>query len=106
MCWTHSNLTLHLFYHIEEFIIYGVGLIPSQFYQVLGDKNWPGFVTKTLESVGIIVAIAVVKSTKSYVVQILNLVWRQLITRAAHHLYFTGIHYYQLNAFCKQVDNP
>ena len=90
----------------EEFIIYAVGLIPSQFYQVLGDKDWPGFVDKTLKSIGIILAIAVVKSIKSYTALVLNLTWRQVLTRAIHRLYYAGIHYYQLNVLDKYVDNP
>jgi ATP-binding cassette, subfamily D (ALD), member 4 len=95
-----------MFLVAEEFIIYAVGLIPSQFYQVLGEKNLPGFVEKTLKSVGIIIAIAVVKALKTYISQILNLSWRQLLTRAVHRLYYTGIHYYQLNVLDKFVDNP
>lgn len=95
-----------MFLVAEEFIIYAVGLIPSQFYQVLGEKNLPGFVEKTLKSVGVIIAIAVVKALKTYISQILNLSWRQLLTRAVHRLYYTGIHYYQLNVLDKFVDNP
>ena len=92
--------------HTDEFIIYGVGLIPSGFYQVLGEKDFPGFVTQTLKSVGIILAVAVNKAIKTYISQVLNLTWRQLLSRAVHRLYFTGINYYQLNVLDKYVDNP
>ncbi|KAK4036889.1 ABC protein, subfamily ABCD [Daphnia magna] len=91
---------------LDEFIIYGVGLIPSGFYQVLGEKDLPGFINQTLRSVGIILAVAVNKAIKTYISQVLNLTWRQLLTRAVHRLYFTDINYYQLNVLDKFVDNP
>ena len=83
-----------------------MGLIPSGFYQFLGEKNWNGFVRQTLNSVCIILAVAIVKSLKNYVSLVLNLTWRQLLTRAAHRLYYSGINYYRMNVFDKLVDNP
>ena len=100
------KLILHVLNFVDEFIIYGVGLIPSGFYQVLGEKDLPGFINQTLKSVGIIFAVAVNKAIKTYISQILNLTWRQLLSRAVHRLYFTGINYYQLNVLDKFVDNP
>jgi ATP-binding cassette subfamily D (ALD) protein 4 len=97
---------LSRFDSVDEFIIYGVGLIPSGFYQVLGEKDFPGFISQTLKSVGIILAVAVNKAIKTCISQILNLTWRQLLTRAVHRLYFTGINCYQLNVLDKFVDNP
>jgi len=91
---------------LEEVIVSFVGLIPSGFYQFLGEKNWNGFVRQTLNSVCIILAVAIVKSLKNYVSLVLNLTWRQLLTRAAHRLYYSGINYYRMNVFDKLVDNP
>jgi len=91
---------------LEEIIVSYVGLIPSGFYQVLGDKDINGFTKQTLQSILLILAVAVVKSLKNYISLILNLTWRQLLTRAIHRLYYSGINYYQLNVFDKIVDNP
>lgn len=85
---------------------YAVGLIPSGFYLVLGEKDLHGFIHQLLKSLGIILAIVIVKSIKNYVSQVLNLTWRQLLTRAVHRLYYTGINYYELNVFDKFIDNP
>lgn len=91
---------------LEEVVSYAVGLIASGYYLVLGERNFQGFVWKTVESVGIILAMVVVKSIKSYVSQVLNLSWRQLLARAVHRLYFTGTNYYQLNLLDQGIDNP
>ena len=85
---------------------YAVGLIPSGFYLVLGEKDLNGFIHQLVKSLGIILAIVIVKSIKNYVSQVLNLTWRQLLTRAVHRLYYTGINYYELNVFDKFIDNP
>ena len=90
----------------EEVIVVSVGLIPSGFYLVLGEKNWSGFAWQTLKSVGIILAVALVKSFKNYISLVLNLTWRQLLTRAIHRLYYTGNNYYELNVIDTVVDNP
>ena len=90
----------------DEVVGYAVGLIPSGFYLVLGEKDLNGFIHQLVKSLGIILAIVIVKSIKNYVSQVLNLTWRQLLTRAVHRLYYTGINYYELNVFDKFIDNP
>jgi len=91
---------------LEEVIVSFVGLIPSGFYKVLGDKDLDGFIKQTLQSILLILAVAVVKSLKNYISLVLNLTWRQLLTRAIHRLYYSGIKYYLLNVFDTTVDNP
>ena len=85
-----------------------MGLISSGYYLVLGEKDLKGFVRQTLQSIGIILTMVVVKSVKTYVAQALKLGWRQLLTRAVHRLYYTGTSYYQINVLdsSKQLDNP
>ena len=44
----------------EEYVVYQVGLIPSKFYKVLGDKDWHAFLAASLQAFGIIVSISLV----------------------------------------------
>ncbi|CAG0904505.1 unnamed protein product, partial [Darwinula stevensoni] len=41
---------------LEEYVIYHVGLIPSRFYKVLGEKNLDDFKSVAFISVGIVIA--------------------------------------------------
>ena len=47
-----------------------------------------------------------VKSTKSFVKDILALSWRRLLTQQIHAKYFLDIQYYKLNVLNKELDNP
>lgn len=44
----------------EQFVIYYVGLLPSEFYRVFGEKDWDGFKRHTVYSIILIVSIAFV----------------------------------------------
>ena len=44
----------------EQVVIYHVGLVPSQYYRVLGDKDTAGFKSHTFYALSLIVAIAFV----------------------------------------------
>lgn len=94
------------FSFLEQIVAYFVGLIPSGFYLVLGDKNLDGFIQQTLESIGIVLGMVLIITMKEYVIKLLNLSWRQLLTRAVHRLYYTDISYYQLNVLDRFIDNP
>ncbi len=73
---------------------------------MLGDRDLDGFIKQTLISIGVISAVAAVKSAKQYIANLLGLTWRQLLTRAIHRFYYTGIRYYRLNVLDSTVDNP
>jgi len=47
---------------VEQFIVYQVGLIPSKYFVVLGNKNLDGFKELSIFSVLIILFIAFVSS--------------------------------------------
>lgn len=102
----HIYLINHVIFSSEEIVAYAVGLIASGYYLVLGEKDFKGFIRQTLTSIGIILVMVLVKSFKTYTSQVLNISWRQLLTRAIHRLYFTGTNYYQLNVLDNKVDNP
>jgi len=49
-----------LYYVPEQYLIYNIGVIPSKYYKVLGDKNSSGFWTQTIAAVALICAEAFV----------------------------------------------
>ncbi|CAL8138180.1 unnamed protein product [Orchesella dallaii] len=91
---------------LQEYIVYQVGLIASGFYKTLGDKDLPGFWIQTRNSVGLILAVAFIKSSTEYIQKVLTVTFRKMLCKAAHRLYFADIHFYQLNVLDKAIDNP
>lgn len=91
---------------LEQFLAYYVGLVPSGYYTVFNSRDQDAFLYHTLQSVGLFVAISVVISVKKYVDSILYITWRQLLCRALHRLYFSGINYYSINILPGSIDNP
>ncbi|XP_067681739.1 lysosomal cobalamin transporter ABCD4-like isoform X2 [Haliotis asinina] len=100
------SLFLLLLSLLEQVIIYNIGLIPSKYYVVLGDKDVDGFRSNTVTAVLLILAEAFMKSTILYVSSVLYVTWRSLLTVALHRHYFCDIIYYRLNVLDKAVDNP
>ena len=90
----------------EQYIVYWVGIIPSRYYQVLGDKDLDAFGELTSECLGLVLVISFVKGTRIFLSTVLYVNWRQLIDRALHRRYFAGINYYLLNVLDQRIDNP
>ena len=90
----------------EQYVVYWVGIIPSRYYQVLGDKDLDAFGTLTSECLGLVLVISFVKGTRIFLSTVLYVNWRQLIDRALHRRYFAGINYYLLNVLDQRIDNP
>ncbi|XP_064623835.1 lysosomal cobalamin transporter ABCD4-like [Lineus longissimus] len=91
---------------LEQVIIASVGVIPSKFYKVLGDKDATGFKHEIIMASILIISIAFVKSTHQYMASLLYVFWRKLITKYIHKLYFRDILYYKVNILTKGIDNP
>lgn len=89
-----------------EVIVYQVGLTTSQYYVVLAKKDWWGFVSHTAFCLGLIVAVALVKSSKNYVACTVTVQWRQLLTKRLQELYFAGRVQYKVNVVEGAIDNP
>ncbi|XP_077989164.1 lysosomal cobalamin transporter ABCD4-like [Glandiceps talaboti] len=90
----------------EQFIIYYVGLIPSQYYGVLGEKDEEGFRQLVPRSLFLIIAVATARSANQYLCDVLYIFWRQNITCWLHNKYFRKFTYYQLNVILQDnVDN-
>lgn len=99
-------LTLLCVALLEQLVIYRVGLIPSQYFGVLGSKDLNGFKTLTFLSVVLIVLNSVLKSFDQFTCNLLYVSWRKDLTEHLHRLYFRGRVYYTLNVLRDDVDNP
>ncbi|XP_045609331.1 LOW QUALITY PROTEIN: lysosomal cobalamin transporter ABCD4 [Procambarus clarkii] len=91
---------------LEQYLAYYMGLVPSKYYTVFNDRDKQEFLYLTLKACGLIFSIASVISVKKYIESVLYITWRQILCRAVHRLYFSGINYYSLNILDKTVDNP
>ncbi|XP_065796543.1 lysosomal cobalamin transporter ABCD4 isoform X2 [Muntiacus reevesi] len=99
-------LTLLCVALLEQLVIYRVGLIPSQYFGVLGNKDLNGFKTLTFLSVVLIVLNSMLKSFDQFTCNLLYVSWRKDLTEHLHRLYFRGRVYYTLNVLRDDVDNP
>uniref|UniRef100_A0A3B4DT95 ABC transporter domain-containing protein n=1 Tax=Pygocentrus nattereri TaxID=42514 RepID=A0A3B4DT95_PYGNA len=90
---------------LVQLVIYQVGLIPSQFYGVLSQKNYGKF--QELVSFAILlILINSLKSVEQYICSLLYVSWRESLTEDLHRDYFWGRVYYTLNVLRKDIDNP
>uniref|UniRef100_G1S2G7 ATP binding cassette subfamily D member 4 n=1 Tax=Nomascus leucogenys TaxID=61853 RepID=G1S2G7_NOMLE len=91
---------------LNQLVIYQVGLIPSQYYGVLGNKDLEGFKTLTILAVMLIVLNSTLKSFDQFTCNLLYVSWRKDLTEHLHCLYFRGRVYYTLNVLRDDIDNP
>uniref|UniRef100_A0A671KNQ8 ATP-binding cassette sub-family D member 4-like n=1 Tax=Sinocyclocheilus anshuiensis TaxID=1608454 RepID=A0A671KNQ8_9TELE len=89
-----------------QLVIYQVGLIPSQFYEVLSEKNYGKLKNLVLFAVMLILINSTLKSLDQYISSLLYVSWRKSLTEELHSTYFKGRVYYTLNVLCKDIDNP
>ncbi|XP_014665221.1 PREDICTED: ATP-binding cassette sub-family D member 4-like isoform X2 [Priapulus caudatus] len=91
---------------LQEVVTYSVGLLPSRFYKVLGEKDMPGFKTELIFATILICAIAFIKSTGQYTSSLLYVTWRKFVCNRLHRIYFQDSNYYKLNVLDNTIDNP
>ncbi|KAG1944336.1 lysosomal cobalamin transporter ABCD4-like [Pimephales promelas] len=89
-----------------QLVIYQVGLIPSQFYEVLSEKSYGKFKDLVVFAVLLILVNSTLKSLDQYISSLLYVSWRKSLTEEIHNTYFKGRVYYTLNILCKDIDNP
>ncbi|XP_074091831.1 lysosomal cobalamin transporter ABCD4 isoform X2 [Macrotis lagotis] len=99
-------LTLLCVTLLEQLVIYQVGLIPSQYYGVLGNKDLDGFKKLTCLALVLIVVNSTLKSFDQFICNLLYVSWRKELTEHLHCLYFRGRIYYTLNVIRDDIDNP
>ncbi|XP_067030926.1 lysosomal cobalamin transporter ABCD4-like isoform X2 [Acropora muricata] len=89
----------------EQMLIYNTGLIPSRFYEVLGNRDNVGFKSVALSATLIIIGTSVGKVAVKYVSRLLYIRWRALLTSRLHSSYFKNLAYYKLNVLQSKIDN-
>lgn len=119
-----------------QLVIYQVGLVPSQFYGVLSEKNLGKFkelvafsillilinsavclplrchyhshaiIQCELVNLSFFVNVSQLKSLEQYISNLLYVGWRKCLTQKLHEDYFSGQVYYTLNVLQKDIDNP
>ncbi|XP_019374378.1 PREDICTED: ATP-binding cassette sub-family D member 4 isoform X2 [Gavialis gangeticus] len=108
--WSSQNvlmfLTLLCITLLEQLVIYQVGLIPSQYYGVLGNKDLYGFKTLTVIALLLIVVNSTLKSFDQFISNLMYVSWRKTLTEDLHCQYFEGQVYYTLNVLHEDIDNP
>nr|XP_056707109.1 lysosomal cobalamin transporter ABCD4 [Euleptes europaea] len=99
-------LTLLIVALLEQLVIYQVGVIPSQYYGVLGSKDLSGFQNVTAVALILIVLNSVLKSFDQFICNLMYVSWRKVLTEYLHGYYFQGQVYYTLNMLHEDIDNP
>ncbi|XP_051538864.1 lysosomal cobalamin transporter ABCD4-like isoform X2 [Myxocyprinus asiaticus] len=89
-----------------QLVIYQVGLIPSQFYEVLSEENYGKFKHLVAFAVLLILINSTLKSLDQYICSLLYVGWRKSLTKELHNTYFQERVYYTLNVLRKDIDNP
>ncbi|XP_075050566.1 lysosomal cobalamin transporter ABCD4-like, partial [Mixophyes fleayi] len=108
--WTSPN-TLMLFTLLivaltGQLMVYQVGILPSQFYGVLSDRDLSSFKNLIVLAVILILVISVLRSTEQYISKLLYVSCRKVMTQHLHRLYFNNQVYYTLSVQHAHVDNP
>ncbi|XP_071602120.1 lysosomal cobalamin transporter ABCD4 isoform X12 [Heliangelus exortis] len=99
-------LTLLCVALLEQLVIYQVGVIPSQYYEVLGSKDFSGFRAVTAVSLTLIVVNSMLKSFDQFICNMMYVSWRKSLTEYLHSCYFQGQVYYSLHVLHEDIDNP
>ncbi|NWX17971.1 ABCD4 protein, partial [Aegotheles bennettii] len=90
----------------EQLVIYQVGVVPSQYYEVLGNKDFSGFKAVTAVALTLIVVNSMLKSFDQFVCNMMYVSWRKSLTEYLHSCYFQGQVYYSLHVLREDIDNP
>ncbi|KAH0620505.1 hypothetical protein JD844_021029, partial [Phrynosoma platyrhinos] len=91
---------------LEQLVIYQVGLIPSQYFGVLGSKDFYGFQKITTLALMLIVLNSMLKSFDQFICNLMYVNWRKTLTEHLQGHYFQGQVYYTLNILHEEIDNP
>uniref|UniRef100_A0A8C7E1S5 ATP binding cassette subfamily D member 4 n=1 Tax=Naja naja TaxID=35670 RepID=A0A8C7E1S5_NAJNA len=99
-------LTLLVVALLTQLIIYQVGLIPSQYFSVLGKKDLYEFNKLTAVALILIILNSLLKSLDQFICNLMYVSWRKTLTEYLHGYYFRGQEYYTLNILHEDIDNP
>ncbi|XP_069064600.1 lysosomal cobalamin transporter ABCD4 [Pleurodeles waltl] len=91
---------------LAQLVIYQVGVIPSQYYGVLGNRDLDAFRSLTMVAIVLIIINSTLKSFDEFIRNLIYINWRKNLTECLHRSYFLGQVYYTLNVLRKDIDNP
>ncbi|XP_041070505.1 ATP-binding cassette sub-family D member 4 isoform X2 [Carcharodon carcharias] len=91
---------------LEQLVVYQVGIVPSQYFKVLGEKDMVGFRKVTIIAICLIMANSLLKSFDQFISSLMYVRWRQSLTLDLHKSYFKRKIYYALNVLHDELDNP
>ncbi|XP_072284960.1 lysosomal cobalamin transporter ABCD4 isoform X2 [Pyxicephalus adspersus] len=89
-----------------QLVIYQIGILPSQFYGVLSDRDLSGFRRLAVLSAALIVIISMLRSAEQYISKLVYVNCRKVMTQYLHQIYFTRQVYYTMSVEHSHVDNP
>ncbi|KAG8448932.1 hypothetical protein GDO86_015847 [Hymenochirus boettgeri] len=108
--WSSQNvlmfLTLLTIALTGQLLVYQVGILPSQFYGVLAERDLHGFQRLSILALLLILFNSMLRSAEQYVSKLAYLSFRRDLTRYLHRLYFNNQVYYTLTVHHPHIDNP
>ncbi|XP_040189696.1 lysosomal cobalamin transporter ABCD4 [Rana temporaria] len=108
--WTARNtlmmMTLLMVALTGQLVIYQVGILPSQFYGILSDRDLTSFRSLAVVAVALIFVISMLRSAEQYISKLVYVNCRKVMTQYLHQIYFTKQVYYTMSVEHSHVDNP
>ncbi|KAM4690871.1 lysosomal cobalamin transporter ABCD4 isoform 2-T2 [Rhinophrynus dorsalis] len=108
--WKSQNvlmfITLLIVALTGQLLVYQVGILPSQFYGVLANRDLNGFQRLSVLALLIIILNSMVRSAEQYVSKLAYVSCRRDMTEYLHKLYFQKQVYYSLSVQHPHIDNP